>query len=229
MQVILVENVKKLGQVGDVVDVKPGFARNFLIPTNKALYATNDNIAYYEAKKKEIEKANKEKLADADKVIKVINGAMISLIGNAGEDGRLFGSIKASDIADKLSEQTKQDIKRQFVTLNEPIKYIGIYAVEITVFAEANATIQVNVARTESEAKEAAEKFAKGEIVREGPAAEEQSAKAQAAVEEIVDEVISEEEKKEAEAQAAEEAAKAEAKAAEAEADDAAADEKADA
>ncbi len=172
MQVILLEQIKKLGNVGDMVTVKGGYGRNFLIPGKKALRATKDNIAYFESKKAEIEKANKEKLAEAQKVLGKIGGTVVSLIQQAGEDGRLYGSVSAGDIARQLSEDTKEEVIRSQVVLHAPIKYIGVHDVEIDLHAEAVAVVHVNIARSGSEAKDAAAKFAKGYRVMEGPGAE---------------------------------------------------------
>jgi len=172
MQVILLEQIRRLGNTGDVVKVKDGFARNYLIPSNKAIRATKDNISYFESKKSEIEKENKKKLDEALKLSGKISGAVVSVVRQAGEDGRLFGSVSAADISNALIEQKKESIDRKQVVLQNPIKYIGVHEIELSLYADATATVHVNVARSASEAKDAAARFARGEIVMEGPEGE---------------------------------------------------------
>src|SRR5689334_4842661 len=103
MEVILLEPVKKLGSVGDVVRVRNGFARNFLIPTRKAIRATEDNRKLFEVRKAEIEKENAKKVAEAEKISKKATGAIFTIVRQAGEDGRLYGSVTAKDISEGLS------------------------------------------------------------------------------------------------------------------------------
>ena len=105
-QVILLERIEKLGGMGDVVAVKPGYARNYLLPQNKALRATESNIAYFETQKATLEKANDEKKKDADKRAKPIDGKTIELIRQAGETGQLYGSVTAKDIAEAVTAST---------------------------------------------------------------------------------------------------------------------------
>lgn len=181
MQIILIEPVKNLGNVGDVVKVKQGYARNFLIPNKKAMRATSDNIAYYETKKKEIQAANKAKLDEASKIAQKIQGKLVTLVQQAAEDGRLFGSITAVEIAAGLSEQFGLDISRKQIVLHAPIKYIGVHTVEVDIHGDISAKVHPNIARSESDAKNAAARFAKGEKVMEGPDAE--AARKQAAAE----------------------------------------------
>jgi large subunit ribosomal protein L9 len=221
MQVILVEPVRKLGNVGDVVNVKPGFARNFLIPSEKAVRATEDNIADFKARKAEIEKQDKAKSAEAEKLAKKIDGTLVNIIRQAGEDGRLYGSVSAQDIAAAVSDAKKEEISRKTVLLTDPIKYIGVYSIEVNLHGDVSATVHPNVARSESEAKEASGKFARGEDVMEGSRvaavveevevkeeakpAEEADAKAEDAAEEV--KADDAEEKKPAKKKAAKKAA----------------------
>lgn len=169
MEVILLEPIKRLGNIGDVVKVKNGYARNFLLPFNKALRATEDNITYFESKKADIKKESDKKFAAAEKIAKKIENAIVAIIMQAGEDGRLYGSVTAANIAHAASEQTKQEIDRKQIILNAPVKYIGVHTIKIALHAELNTAININVARTLGEAEDAAKRFARGEIVLEGP------------------------------------------------------------
>ncbi len=173
MQIILLEPVRKLGAVGDVVKVKNGYARNFLLPNKKALRATEENIAYFEVKKKEIQAANNDKIAIATKVAKKIEKAVVTLVQQAGEDGRLYGSVNAVDISEALTTQVGVEISRKQVVLHAPIKYIGVHTVEVALHGDMVVKVHPNVARSEDDAKSAAQRFAKGEKVMEGPGADE--------------------------------------------------------
>ena len=156
MDIILLEPIRKLGKAGDVVKVKPGFARNFLLPQSKALYATKANIAEFEAKKDDIEKTNKERHDEASAAAKKVNGKAVILTSQAGEDNRLYGSITANDIAKAVSEQFSIELDRKQIILTDTIKYIGIYDISVQLHADIEVTLGVNVARSESEAREAA-------------------------------------------------------------------------
>ncbi len=164
MEVILLENIRKLGKLGETVRVRDGFARNFLIPNRKALYATDENKKVFDARKAEIEKANSEKLDEAKKVSSIFEGKIAVIIRQAGEDGRLYGSVTASDIAEALSNK-KAVINRRQVTLDKSIKTIGIFPIKLQLHSELELTININVARSEAEAKIAENKFKKGEYV----------------------------------------------------------------
>jgi large subunit ribosomal protein L9 len=152
-QVILLERVEKLGAMGDVVAVKPGYARNYLLPQAKALRATKENIAYYEAQKANLQKLNAEKKADAEKIAKSIEGAKVVIIRQASEGGQLYGSVAARDIAEELSATTKQSVTRGQVSLNQNFKTIGMFNVDIALHPEVKVKISVNVARTPAEAE----------------------------------------------------------------------------
>jgi len=169
MEVILIEQVKKLGSVGDVVKVKGGYGRNYLIPNEKALRATKSNIAFFDSKKSELEAQNKDKIKEAEALSKKIAGAVVTIVEQAGEDGRLYGSVAASNIADAIVAKTKEEIDRNQVALNVPIKYIGVHPVSVDLHPEVSVEVNVNIARTEVDAKEAEKKFKKGESVMEGP------------------------------------------------------------
>lgn len=152
-QVILLERVENLGAMGDVVAVKPGYARNYLLPQSKALRATKENIAYYEAQKSHLQKANAEKKAEAEKVAKKIEGVKIVLVRQAAEGGQLFGSVTSRDIADALAGESKQTITRGMVALNQNFKTIGLFPVDVVLHPEVKIKVTVNVARSADEAE----------------------------------------------------------------------------
>jgi large subunit ribosomal protein L9 len=216
-QVILLERIEKLGAMGDIVNVKPGYARNFLLPQNKALRATESNIAYFETQKATLEKANEEKKKAAEKHAKSLKGLKVALIRQAGESGQLYGSVNARDIADAINETVEQKIERNMVDLNQNFKEIGLFDVIVTLHPEVKETVTINIARTEDEAKEQA-KTGKALIAE---TQEEATAKAEAAREAANDskEALMEEgaleAEKEAEAKAAAKQAEDDAKAAE--------------
>lgn len=152
-QVILLERIEKLGAMGDIVNVKPGYARNYLLPLNKALRATDSNIAYFETQKATLEKANDEKKKAAEKHAQSIKGMKVALIRQAGEGGQLYGSVTARDIAEAINEAAEQKIERNMVDLNQNFKEIGLFDIIVTLHPEVKETITINIARTEDEAK----------------------------------------------------------------------------
>lgn len=156
-QVILLERVEKLGQLGDVVNVKPGFARNYLLPQKKALRASKENVAYFEAQRKTIEADNDAKKKDAEKAAKNIDGIKVPLIRQASESGQLFGSVNARDIADAVQEASKETITRSMVRLNQNIKTIGLIDINIMLHPEVIVHVTANIARSPEEAKIQAE------------------------------------------------------------------------
>lgn len=158
MEVILLESVEKLGNVGDVVNVKNGYARNFLIPQGKVLRATNENKKEFEARKAEIEKKNAEKREAAEKEAKKIEGKFVTIIRQAGEDGRLYGSVSSRDIAEGIVG-LGFEVKRSQISLNQPIKYVGVHVEKLVLHAEVIVDINVNVARSEDEAEQAKKDF----------------------------------------------------------------------
>ncbi|MBK8628850.1 MAG: 50S ribosomal protein L9 [Sphingomonadales bacterium] len=151
MQVILLERVEKLGQIGDVVTVKDGFARNFLLPRNKALRANEANRKVFEANKARIVAENDTKRDEAQKASGDIDGAAVTLIRQASNTGQLYGSVSVRDIADALIADGKKVGKQQIV-LDRPIKSIGVYDVKVVLHAEVAVTVKVNVARSPEEA-----------------------------------------------------------------------------
>lgn len=160
MEVILLERVGRLGQMGDVVKVKDGYARNFLLPKGKALRASKDNRTRFESMRAELETKNTAQKGDANTIAKKIEGKVVVAIRQASETGQLFGSVSPRDIADMVStEGTK--ITRAQVVLNAPIKSIGQYKVPIALHPEVEVTVLVNVARSQDEA----DRLARGEDV----------------------------------------------------------------
>ena len=152
MEIILLEPMKNLGKSGDKVEVKNGYARNYLIPRGVALRANKANLAVYESRKAEIDKNNAEKQAGADKIGKKMNGTEITIIRQAAEDGRLFGSVTVREIAEQIQAKGF-DIDSKSVDLLNPIRAVGVYKVKVSLHAEVTAEVSVNVARTETEAE----------------------------------------------------------------------------
>src|SRR5258706_11913255 len=144
MEVILLERIGKLGQMGDVVRVKDGFARNFLLPKGKALRATKDNRSRFETMKTELEARNLENRGEAEKVAKTLNGQTFTVLRQAAEGGQLYGSVSTRDIADLVVEKGFK-IDRNQVTLNMPIKTIGMHKVPIALHPEVDVTVMIGV------------------------------------------------------------------------------------
>lgn len=156
MEVILLEQIEKLGNVGELVKVRDGFARNFLLPQKKALRATEENRAYFEERKAQIQQENEAKRAEAAEEAKKVDGIFIALIQQAGEDGRLFGSVRRRDITAQIAEQTGDaQLDKSAVILTTPIKTLGIHQISLKLHAEVKASVYVNVARSKDEAEEA--------------------------------------------------------------------------
>lgn len=152
MEVILLERIEKLGQMGDVVSVKAGYARNFLLPQKKALRATDENKAEFEGQRVQLEASNLQRREEADAVGKKLDGTSVALVRQAGEAGQLFGSVNARDIAIALVE-AGFTITRQQVRLESPIKMVGIHTVQVGLHPEVVVSINANVARSEGEAE----------------------------------------------------------------------------
>ena len=152
MKIVLLERVKKLGQMGDIVDVKSGYARNFLLPFHKALRATEQNIQYYEKQKSILEAKNIENIKEAESLKAKINGLSFTLIRSASDAGALYGSVSAKDIMDVISENGIVIAKNQ-INLEKPIKELGIYKIIVSLHPEISSEIIINVARTDEEAK----------------------------------------------------------------------------
>jgi large subunit ribosomal protein L9 len=151
MEIILLERVEKLGAIGDVVKVKDGFARNYLLPNKKALRANESNRKLFEASRERIEEENAEKRSDAEKAAKGVDGKSVQLIRQASNTGQLYGSVSARDIAEAL-EGVGASVAKSQVVLDRPIKAIGVHEVKIALHPEVAVTVKVNVARSPEEA-----------------------------------------------------------------------------
>jgi large subunit ribosomal protein L9 len=151
MEVILLERVEKLGAIGDVVKVKDGFARNYLLPRKKALRANEANRKVFEANRARIEEENANRRTDAEKAAKGVDGKSVQLIRQASNTGQLYGSVSARDIADALESAGAKVAKSQ-VVLDRPIKAVGMHEVKIALHPEVAVTVKVNVARSPEEA-----------------------------------------------------------------------------
>jgi len=152
MDVILLERVHNLGQIGDVVKVKPGYARNFLLPTRKALRATEANKAKFESQRAQIEAMNLEKRSEAEGVKHKIDGLKVILIRQAGETGQLFGSVTTRDIADAVTA-AGFTVERRQIILDHPIKLLGLHPVLVALHPEVIVTVSANVAKSTEEAE----------------------------------------------------------------------------
>lgn len=178
MKIILLERVQKLGTIGDVVKVKPGYARNFLLPQKKAAVATKNNIAYFESQKSVLLAANDKQRAEAEALAAKINGTELTLIRQAGEAGQLFGSVTSRDIATALNDKGFT-VDRKHVEIGQPIKNLGIATVVIAFHADVQAKVLVSVAKTEDEAKAQL-------IAAKNPPKKSKKEEADVAVEEVV-------------------------------------------
>ena len=161
MEVILLERIEKLGQMGDVVKVKDGFARNFLLPQKKALRASENNLAYFEKERVTLEANNLKQKHEAEVVLEKLDNFNLIIIRQAGETGQLYGSVNTNDIKTTLDENGFIVEKNQ-ITLDKPIKELGIHNVSVKLHPEVQATISVIVSRTDAEA----EIFIKGDEIK---------------------------------------------------------------
>lgn len=152
MQVILLERVEKLGQMGEIVRVKSGYARNYLIPQRKAAPSTEENKKRFEAQRAQLEAKNLERRGEAEAVAARLDGLSVTLIRQAGDSGQLYGSATAADIAAAVSS-AGFTVARSQIRLNQPIKSLGLHNVTIGLHPEVAASVQVNVARTPEEAE----------------------------------------------------------------------------
>ena len=151
MNIILLEKIKKLGDIGDEVKVKSGYARNFLVPNNKALYATPENRKYFEEKKTEIKSQNENLIKKAKEKLKKISQQEVILIRAASDTGQLFGSVSAKDIVNSLAEKNISVLKNE-IDLNKSIKYLTFEKVTVNLHPEVSCEIILNVARSSEEA-----------------------------------------------------------------------------
>ena len=160
MKVVLLERVDNLGAIGDVVTVKDGFARNFLLPREKALRATSKNMEKFELDRVAIEARNERNKADAGTIASKIDGQIYVMIRQAGETGQLYGSVGGRDVMEAIQAEGGK-VERSQIVLNTPIKSLGLHVVPVRLHAEVAATVTINVARSADEA----ERQAKGEDV----------------------------------------------------------------
>ncbi|MBS0362844.1 MAG: 50S ribosomal protein L9 [Proteobacteria bacterium] len=176
MKVILLERVEGKGGLGDVVTVKDGYARNFLLPRSKALRANAANLKVFEAQRSEIEARNAKAKDTAGKAGEKLDGSSYVMIRQAGESGQLYGSVAGRDVADAINAEGGSKVDRAMVVLDKPIKTLGVHEVKVRLHPEVTVTISLNIARSADEA----ERQARGENVIETQFAEERIADEQA-------------------------------------------------
>jgi len=180
MKVILLERVERLGGLGDVVTVKDGFARNFLLPRSKALRANAANLKVFETQRGEIESRNERAAQAAAKSGEKLDATSYVMIRQAGETGQLYGSVTGRDVADAVNAEGGK-IDRAMVVLDRPIKTLGVHPVKVRLHAEVTVTVNINIARSADEA----ERQAKGENVITSQFEEDRASDAQAAADMI--------------------------------------------
>jgi large subunit ribosomal protein L9 len=151
VEVILLERVEKLGQMGQIVNVKPGYARNYLLPQKKALRATKENLSYFESRRAQLEAVNLQRKTEAAEIGGKMEGLSVVIVRQAGESSQLYGSVSARDIAQAVTEAGFTIEKRQ-VVLERPIKSLGLHPVRIVLHPEVSVTITANVAQSTEEA-----------------------------------------------------------------------------
>ena len=176
MEVILLQRVPKLGQMGETVRVKDGFARNFLLPRHKALRANNANLKVFEAQRAEIEARNAKTKEAAGKAGEKLDGTSYILIRQAGESGQLYGSVAGRDVAEMINAEGGK-VERSMVVLDKPIKTLGLHEVKVRLHPEVTVTVTLNIARSQDEA----DRQARGENVINAQFEEERIAADQAA------------------------------------------------
>jgi len=179
MDVILLERIEKLGQMGDVVSVKAGFARNYLLPQKKALRATKSNLESFESRRGQLEAASLEHRKDAESMLDKVQGLSLVLIRSAGESGQLYGSVSSRDVTGALAEAGVTVDRRQ-IELAGPIKSLGLHPVRVRLHPEVYAEITVNVAQSEDEAERRARAAAAPGEAEAAPAASPKAPEAEA-------------------------------------------------
>jgi large subunit ribosomal protein L9 len=152
VELILLERVEKLGQMGQLVKVRPGFARNYLLPQKKALRATTENLAYFESQRAQLEANNLQRKSEATEVGGKLEGLSVVIVRQAGESGQLYGSVSARDIAEAVTEAGFTIEKRQ-VVLDRPIKTLGLHPLRVVLHPEVSVTVSANVAQSAEEAR----------------------------------------------------------------------------
>ena len=184
MQVILLERVEKLGIIGEVVSVRPGFARNYLLPQKKAIRASAENSVRFESQRTQIEAVNLERRKEAEQVAQRMDGLVVTMIRQAGESGQLYGSVTARDIADAVSE-AGFTVTRGQVRLDRAIKVLGLHTISTVLHPEVDLTVTANIAKSQDEAKLQLERggaVTDAQLAAEEDAAEEALAAAEAAL-----------------------------------------------
>ena len=153
IEVILLERIDSLGHMGELVKVRPGYARNYLLPQKKALRATKSNIAYFESQRAALEKLNSEKKKEAEKLSKKLDGIKVAIIRHAAEAGQLYGSVSSRDVAEAIAEESGLPVTRNHVYINQPLKTVGLFPVTVALHPEVKVSVTVNIARSDDEAK----------------------------------------------------------------------------
>ena len=172
MEVILLEHVEKLGHMGDVVRVKDGFARNFLLPQRKAIRSTKENSERFESERGQLEAVNLERRTEAASVAKKLDGLTVTVIRQAGESGQLYGSVTSRDVAELVTE-AGFTVGRGQIRLDQPIKALGLHKLRVALHPEVDATVTVNVAKSDEEAKVQLAAAGDGEAPEEATAGRE--------------------------------------------------------
>jgi large subunit ribosomal protein L9 len=152
VDLILLERVDKLGQMGQIVKVKPGYARNYLLPQKKAMRATKENLAYFETQRAQLEANNLHRKSEAGEVAEKLDGLTVVLIRQAGESGQLYGSVAARDIAEAVTK-AGFTVDKQQIVLSRPIKTLGLHKLRVMLHPEVGATVTANVAQSEEGAR----------------------------------------------------------------------------
>jgi large subunit ribosomal protein L9 len=152
VDVILLERVEKLGQMGQIVNVRPGYARNYLLPQKKAMRATKDNLAYFETQRTQLEAHNLQRKSEASEVAAKLDGITVVLIRQAGEGGQLYGSVAARDIAEAVTA-AGFTVERRQIVLERPIKTLGLHQLRVMLHPEVGVTVTANIAQSEEGAR----------------------------------------------------------------------------
>lgn len=180
MEVILLERIEKLGQMGDVVKVKDGYARNYLLPQKKALRSNKANLEYFEKQKAELIALNAKNKEEAEKLAESLQGLVVNIVRQASESGHLYGSVTARDVYHAIVE-TGHKIERRHVVLDQPLKEIGVFEVVIATHPDVKQKILVTIARSEEDAKRHISDFFAAEAKAAAEAAEAEEAARKAA------------------------------------------------
>ena len=151
------ERIERLGQMGDVVNVKNGYAHNYLLPQKKALRKTKDNLAYFESKRQEFEARNQKMKAEAEALAEQLNGLSVVIVRQAAETGQLYGSVTMRDICDAINEAGFK-VERRHIVLNQPFKNMGVFDIALSLHPDVAQTIRLTIARSADEAKRMAKK-----------------------------------------------------------------------